>query len=155
VGNDLMIVTPRQIFLTGFLNNERPVHLVLIAGNGVALATHDLEEFIQTRKPDPETIAAACQWVVHAVVYKPGAGWYGTWGQAAASDTPLLPLGSNTGQRVSLTIRGATLEGNLQRWIDHVGPEGLKIEWDPTAGDLLPFTPVSINLLRIRSAPGS
>ncbi|MFZ2959833.1 MAG: hypothetical protein WA705_23390 [Candidatus Ozemobacteraceae bacterium] len=153
IGADLMVVTPRHLFLTGSINNERSFNLFLVGGEGASLATNDLEDFLYESGATPETAVAARQWEIHAVLYKPGAGWYGNWSRPMdVSDIP-VPDGLGNGRRVSVLIRGACLEGNLSRWIEHASPEGVKIEWRPDAIDRLPFQPVSVNMFRSRVSP--
>ncbi|MBF0500837.1 MAG: hypothetical protein HQM09_11935 [Candidatus Riflebacteria bacterium] len=153
VGGDLMIVTPRHILLTGSTNNEHPFNLFLVAGDGISLDTHDLEGFLKENSAGQDMVAAARQWSINAVLYKPGAGWYGNWSRLLSGTDIPVPEGIGNGGRVSVTIRGACLEGNLSRWLEHAAPEGIKIEWNPNAVDRLPFQPVSVNLFRTRVVP--
>jgi hypothetical protein len=55
------------------------------------------------------------------------------------------------GRSLALTIQGACLEGNLQRWIDASSAEEFVITWDSRMGRSLPQKPVSVNLFRLRA----
>jgi len=57
------------------------------------------------------------------------------------------------GQSLKVRIHGACIGGNLQRWIDNTEPDSLRIQHDPTAAERLPFRPLSVNMLRLRSRP--
>jgi hypothetical protein len=151
IGGDLVIVTPRYIFLTGSTNDTGPYRMLLVPGEGVALHTHDLEQFLATSKPSLSIVDAARKWVVRGVLYKPGAGWYCNWDAAKNPDSIVRPSDSVPGQRVSLTIYGACLEGNLQRWISHASSGGIFVWWDSKALERLPITPRVANLVRLRS----
>ncbi|RCK81243.1 MAG: hypothetical protein OZSIB_2112 [Candidatus Ozemobacter sibiricus] len=154
VGGDLVIVTPRHIYLTGSLNPDAHFHVFLIAGEGVGLSTTDLEKVIFEKGDDPGFAEAASYWLVNGVIYKPGAGWYGSWSKRAGSGNPVEPTGVLGRYPVRLQIQGATLEGNLQRWIQHSPPDGIQVHWARDGLDRLPVIPYSVNLLRLRTLPG-
>jgi len=153
IGGDLVVVTPKHIFLTGSTNDEGNFHLFLIAGEGVALDTNDLEYFCDTKKPETYVLEMARNWVIRAVIYKPGAGWFCNWPMGSENDNRVFPAGDKPAQRISLTIYGACIEGNLNRWIPFAGPSGIKVKWDRNATDRLPVVPRVANILRIKSSP--
>ncbi|MBF0546769.1 MAG: hypothetical protein HQM08_20145 [Candidatus Riflebacteria bacterium] len=155
IGGDMVLCTPRHILLTGSVNSESGFNLLMIAGNGIGISTKDLEKYIEEQKPPLETIQAATQWIINAVLYRPGAGWYGSWAHQLSQGQSLNPASEGKGEKVSLKIVGACIEGNLQRWFDNAGKDGIKVDWKPTAVDHLPFVPVSVNLLRIRTLPNN
>ncbi|HEY9071108.1 MAG TPA: hypothetical protein VIV61_12695 [Candidatus Ozemobacteraceae bacterium] len=151
IGGDLLIVTPKHIFLTGSTNDEGPFSLFLVAGAGVALSTTDLENHVAEKKPSQSFISAAVKWKIRAVIYKPGAGWYGSWSSSPSGGKQVWPSGLLGGRVFTVTIEGACIEGNLKRWIDHAAPDGVRIEWKPAAADRLPVQPITANLLRMKT----
>jgi|GEM_PF-1223623 len=153
LGGDLMIVTPHHIYLTGSLNVDSPFNAFLVSGEGTAISTADLENFIAAKNPDAEFIQSAQQWIIKAVIYKPGAGWYGIWSRLSDKGEQVAPRGALGSGRLALTIIGGCLEGNLQRWINFTSADGIKIQWAPQALDRLPISPIGVNLFRIRSGP--
>ncbi|NLI79645.1 MAG: hypothetical protein GX442_24775 [Candidatus Riflebacteria bacterium] len=153
IGGDLVIVTPRHIFLTGSVNPDTHFHVFLVAGEGVGLSTTDLEKVIEEQKAGPDFAAAAGYWLINASLYKPGAGWYGTWSKPAGSGAPVEPGGVLTRSPLRLEITGACLEGNLQRWLNYAGRDGVQVKWTPAALDRLPVIPYSVNLFRTRTLP--
>ncbi|MBF0409822.1 MAG: hypothetical protein HQM10_20945 [Candidatus Riflebacteria bacterium] len=154
IGNDLTMVTPGHIFITGSVNSENSHNLLMIAGNGIAIDTSDLENFIQDQKPSQETLSSVSKWTIKAVLYRPGAGCYGNWARRQVDNKEvLIPVSAARGERVSIQIVGATVDGNLQRWVDYQAFDGLKVDWKPNSVDRLSFVPVSVNLLKIRTLP--
>ncbi len=152
IGSDLAIVTPGHIFITGPTNIDSTLNLMLVAGEGTALSTVDLEEIIMSQNPGSEFINAAREWLIRAVIYKPGAGVYTT----KARPQQGIPINFRrlfSGMSLKIRIHGACIGGNLQRWIDNTEPDSLRIEHDPSAVDRLPFRPVSVNMTRIRTRP--
>jgi len=151
IGGDVMVVTPKHIFLTGSTNDEGPYSLFLVAGEGVALSASDLEAYVTEKNSSQSFINAAVKWHIRAVLFKPGAGWYGSWSQGAASGAEVRPVGILGGRVFSVTIEGACLEGNLKRWIDHAVPNGIQIKWNPGLIERLPMQPLSANLLKLKT----
>lgn len=152
IGTDLLIVTPGHIFITGPTNIDSSLNLMLVAGEGTALSTVDLEKIISENSPGSEFVNAAREWLIRAVIYKPGAGVYTT----ASRPQKGQPIGFRylfAGNSLRLRINGACIGGNLQRWIDNSEPGSLKITHDPGGADRLPIKPLSLNLLRLRSRP--
>jgi hypothetical protein len=92
---------------------------------------------------------AARHWIINAVLYKPGAGWYGSWSRPPVSEGRAIPIG--LGGHLSMTIIGGTIQGNLQRWIECAGVDGIQVKWNPQAVARLPFVPMAANLLRMRT----
>jgi hypothetical protein len=152
IGSDLIIVTPGHIFITGPTNIDSSLNLLLLAGEGTALSTVDLEKIIKENNPGSEFVDAAREWLIRAVIYKPGAGVYTTASRPQKGD-PVSFRRLFSGQSLKIRIHGACLGGNLQRWIDNTEPDSLKIMHDPQAADRLPVKPVALNLLRLRSRP--
>lgn len=152
IGTDLVVVTPGQIFITGPTNIDSALNLFLIAGQGTALSTIDLEEVIKTKNPGEEFVNAAREWLIRAVIYKPGAGVY-TSESRPQKGNPVNFRRLFAGQSLKIRIVGACIGGNLQRWIDNTEPDSLQITHDPVAADRLPVRPLSMNMLRLRSRP--
>lgn len=151
IGDDVMIVTPRHIYLTGSTNDEGRYNLFLVAGQGIALSLSDLESIIAEKQPSPSFISAAQKWRIRAIMYKPGAGWYGSWSNVASGGKSVRPAGIIGFRSISLDIEGACLEGNLKRWIDHAVPNGVRVKWNPELADRLPMQPITANLLKMRT----
>lgn len=152
IGSDLAIVTPKHIFITGPTNTDSNLNLFLIAGNGTALSTVDLERYIREKNPDREFINAAREWLINALIYKPGAGVY------TASSRPQTAGAVNFrkvfgGSSLKVQIKGGCIGGNLQRWMDNLEPESLKVTWNKSVASRLPVKPVSVNILRMRTRP--
>lgn len=152
IGTDLVIVTPGHIFLTGPTNIDSNLNLLLVGGEGTALSTVDLEKIIQENNSGSEFVNAAREWLIRAVIYKPGAGVYTTESRPQKGE-PISFRRLFSGQSLKIRIHGACIGGNLQRWIDNTEPDSLKITHDPTAADRLALKPLSLNLLRLRSRP--
>lgn len=153
IGSDLVIVTPRHIFITGPTNIDSNLNLFLVAGNGTALSTVDLERVIKEKNPDAEFIDAAREWLINALIYKPGAGVYTAESRSQKSG-PVNFRRLFNGQSLKITINGGCIGGNLQRWFDNLEPDGgLKITWNRSAASRLPVKPVSVNILRMRTRP--
>lgn len=151
IEDDLIIVTPRQIFITGPLNDEYPKNLFLIGGEGIAVSTVDLENYIIENDPDPSFLEAAMKWTIYAVMYKPGAGIYSKARQPEAMGQTLTRLGMLHQRDFELTIRGSCIEGNLQRWINMCKPDGVTVQLDSSMLRFLPYRPLSANLLRMKT----
>lgn len=151
IGDDVMVVTPRHIYLTGSTNDEGNYNLFLVAGQGIALSLADLEAHVTEKQPSQSFVAAAVRWKIRAVMYKPGAGWYGSWSQTPANGKSVRPTGVLGVRSISLDIEGACIEGNIKRWIDHAAPKGVQVRWNPKLGNRLPMQPLTANLLKMRS----
>lgn len=151
IEGDLVIATPKHIYITGNLNPQNTFKLFLIAGEGVALSTADLEDFITVKLPNPEDIASAREWTIGAVLYKPGSGWYGRWAKPSIDGAQVFPDWNKMGGRLSIVIQGACIEGNLNRWVNHAMPDGVKVVWNPQACDGLPIVPRSANMFRMKT----
>ena len=154
IGSDLVIVTPGHIFITGPTNIDSALNLFLVAAQGTAISTVDLEKIIKNNNPSIEFIDAAREWNIKAVIYKPGAGVY-----SAASldknnaDAKINFLGIVGGKSIKLHIIGSCIGGDLQRWIDNTEFNSLKIDHDPESAKRLPISPVTANVLRLRTRP--
>jgi hypothetical protein len=154
IGGDLMVVTPKHIFITGPTNPEGTFDLMLVGGLGVAISTADLEEFLEAKQVDDAYVDAARQWIVRAVMYKPGAGMFRRAGRPLENEPQFSSRGLFRGRSLALTIQGACLEGNLQRWMDASSADEFLITWDARMGRSLPQKPVSVNLFRLRAEVG-
>ncbi|HPT44709.1 MAG TPA: hypothetical protein PLM07_02280 [Candidatus Rifleibacterium sp.] len=154
IGSDLVIVTPSHIFITGPTNIDSSLNLFLIAGEGTALSTVDLENLIKEAKPGAEFIDAAREWLIKAVIYKPGAGVY-TAEARPQKGTPVTFRKLFGGESLKVRINGACIGGNLQRWIDNTEPGSLQIRHFSNAADRLGVRAVSVNVLRMRTRPES
>ncbi|MBQ2592810.1 MAG: hypothetical protein II567_05980, partial [Candidatus Riflebacteria bacterium] len=154
IGTDLIVVTPGHIFVTGPTNIDSKLNLFLVAAQGTAISTVDLEEVIKKNNPTSEFIDAAREWNIRAVIYKPGAGVY-----SAASldnkdrDKKIDFLGVVGGKSIKLHIIGSCIGGNLQRWIDNTEVNSLVIDHDPTSAERLAVSPVTANVLKLRTRP--
>ncbi len=154
IGTDLIVVTPGHIFVTGPTNIDSKLNLFLVAAQGTAISTVDLEEVIKKNNPTSEFIDAAREWNIRAVIYKPGAGVY-----SAASldnkdrDKKIDFLGVVGGKSIKLHIIGSCIGGNLQRWIDNTELNSLVIDHDPTSAERLAVSPVTANVLKLRTRP--
>ena len=154
IGTDLIIVTPGHIFITGPTNIDSKLNLFLVAAQGTAISTVDLEDIIKKNNPTPDFIDAAREWNIRAVIYKPGAGVY----SAASldnkdSNTRINFLGIVGGKSIKLHIIGSCIGGNLQRWIDNTEFDSLVIDHDPDCAERLAVTPVTANILKLRTRP--
>jgi hypothetical protein len=152
IGSDLVIVTPRHIFLTGPTNVDSNLNLFLVAGNGTALSTVDLEKYINENNPEPEFVDAAREWLINALIYKPGAGVYTTQSRSHKTG-PVNFRSVFSGKSLKVRIYGGCIGGNLLRWIDNLEPDSLSITWNREAASRLPVKPVSVNILRMRTRP--
>ena len=152
IGSDLVIITPEHIYLTGPTNVDSGLNLFLVAGQGVALSTVDLEKYIKENNVSSDFIAAAREWLIRAVIYKPGSGIYSS-NSREQKEKPISFKGIFSGQSLKLTIVGACLEGNLQRWIDNSEKDSLTIKWDNSCIDRLMIRPITSSPLRIRTRP--
>jgi hypothetical protein len=152
IGSDLVVVTPGHIFITGFTNVDSSLNLFLIGKNGTALSTVDLEKYISENNPEPEFVEAASEWLINALVYKPGAGIYTTTSRQ-------LKFGALNfrrlfaGKSLKVRINGACIGGNLKRWMDNMEPNGVQVSWNKTAASRLSVKPVTANILRMRTRP--
>ncbi len=152
IGSDLVIVTPGHIFLTGPTNIDSNLNLFLVAGEGTALSTVDLETLIRSSNPGVDFINAAREWHVRAVIYKPGAGVY-TAESRPQKGSPINFRRLFAGESLRIIIHGACIGGNLQRWLDNTEAGSLKVRHIPEAADRLNVRPVSANILRQRTRP--
>ncbi|HOI91242.1 MAG TPA: hypothetical protein PLK28_12105 [Candidatus Rifleibacterium sp.] len=152
IGSDLVIVTPGHIFITGPTNIDSNLNLLLIAGEGTALSTVDLENYIKEANPGPEFISAASEWLIRAAIYKPGAGVYSAESRPQQG-TPITFRRLFGGESLKIRIHGACIGGNLQRWVDNTEPGSLQITHVPAIADRLSLRPVSLNVLRMRTRP--
>ena len=152
IGTDLVIVTPGHIFITGPTNFDSNMNLLLVAGEGTALSTVDLERHIKENSANEEFIEAAREWLIRAVIYKPGAGVYTSTSQPQKGE-PINFRRLFSGRSLKIHVQGACIGGNLQRWIDNSEENSLRITHNPQAVERLSIRPVSINLLRQRTRP--
>jgi hypothetical protein len=154
IGTDLIVVTPGHIFITGPTNIDSRLNLFLVAAQGTAISTVDLEDVIKKNNPTSDFIEAAREWNIRAVIYKPGAGVYSA---ASLSDseknTRVNFLGVVKGRSIKLHIIGSCIGGNLQRWIDNTERDSLVIDHDPSSAQRLMISPVSVNILKLRTRP--
>jgi len=152
IGADLVIVTPGHIFITGPTNYDSNMNLLLIAGEGTALSTVDLERYIKENSANEEFIEAAREWLIKAAIYKPGAGVY-TSASRPQKGEPLNFRRLFSGRSLKIHVQGACIGGNLQRWIDNSEENSLRIVHNPQAAERLSIRPISINLFRQRTRP--
>ena len=152
ISSDLVVVTPKHIFLTGPTNVDSNFRLFLVAGAGTAASTVDLESYIDEQNPDSAFIDAAREWLINALVYKPGAGVYTTKSRPQRG-SPISFRNLFGGRSLRVHISGACIGGNLQRWQDNFEPGGLKISWNKRAAEGLIIKPFSLNILRMRTLP--
>jgi hypothetical protein len=152
IGSDLVVVTPGHIFLTGPTNVDSNLNLFLIGGNGTAISTVDLEKYIRENNPEPAFVDAAREWIINALIYKPGAGVY-TSESRPQKDGPVNFRKVFSGESLVLKIKGGCVGGNLKRWIDNLEPEGLEVAWKQDCARRLPVKPISVNILRMRTRP--
>ena len=150
IGSDLIIVTPGHIFITGPTNVDSSLNLFLIAGEGTAVSTVDLEQVVKKNGSDLEFIEAVREWQIRAVIYKPGAGVY-TGESRIQKDSPINFRGIVGGKGLKRHIIGSCIGGNLQRWMDNCEKDSLIVEHDKTAIERMPVSPVTVNLLRMRT----
>ena len=150
----MIVVTPGHIFITGPTNIDSRLNLFLVAAQGTAISTVDLEDVIKKNNPTPDFIEAAREWNIRAVIYKPGAGVYSA---ASLSDSEKNArvnfLGVVKGRSIKLHIIGSCIGGNLQRWIDNTERDSLVIDHDPDSVQRLMVSPVSVNILKLRTRP--
>ncbi|GAB4284796.1 MAG: hypothetical protein Kow0029_31480 [Candidatus Rifleibacteriota bacterium] len=152
IGSDLVIATPRHIFITGPTNVDSNLNLFLVGGHGTALSTVDLEKYIRENKPGREFIDAAREWLINALIYKPGAGVY-TAGSRPQTEGAVNFRKVFGGASLKVTINGGCIGGNLKRWIDNMEPDTMKVQWKRAAASRLPVKPLSANILRLRTRP--
>jgi len=152
IGSDLVIVTPGHIFITGPTNVDSNLNLLLIAAEGTALSTVDLENYVKETNPGTDFIHAAREWLIRAVIYKPGAGVY-TAESRPQQGTPVNFRRLFAGASLKITITGACIGGNLQRWLDNTEPGSLEVKHVPDGADRLNVRPLSAGVLRLRTRP--
>ena len=152
IGTDLVIVTPGHIFITGPTNYDSRLNLLLIAGEGTALSTVDLERYIVENSANDEFVDAAREWLIRAAIYKPGAGVYTSTSRPQKGE-PLNFRRLFSGRSLKIQVLGACIGGNLQRWIDNSEENSLRITHNPQAVDRLNIRPLSLNILRQRTRP--
>jgi hypothetical protein len=152
IGNDLIIATPGHIYLTGPTNVDSNLNLFLVGEQGVSIHTDDFERTLAQMGSDDAFVEAARHWIVNAVIYKPGAGFY-TSRPLKQDKSAINFRKSFKGKSLKLTLNGACIEGNLQRWMDNSQENGVNVFWKPEAADRLYLRPVSANILRLRSQP--
>ncbi len=154
IGSDLIVVTPGHIFITGPTNIDSRLNLFLVAAQGTAISTVDLEDVIKKNNPTPEFIDAVREWNIRAVIYKPGAGVYSAASlENKDSNTKINFLGVVGGRSIKLHIIGSCIGGNLQRWIDNTEYNSLVIDHDPDSVERLAISPVTANILKLRTRP--
>lgn len=150
IGSDLVVVTPGLIFITGPLNVDSHYNLLLLGARGTALSTHDLENFITENQPGYDFINAAREWLINAVIYNPGAGIYSpSTPRRTGREVSLRKIIAN--QDLIVRISGATIGGNLARWIKNTAPGTLRVDWNADAVSNLPYKPYSVNILNYRT----
>ena len=152
IGTDLIVVTPGHIFITGPTNFDSNMSLLLIAGEGTALSTVDLERYISENSANDEFIDAAREWLIRAAIYKPGSGVY-TSTSRPQKGAPLNFRRLFSGRSLRVHIQGACIGGNLQRWIDNSEENSLRIVHNPHVVERLAVRPISTNILRMRTRP--
>jgi hypothetical protein len=152
IGADLVIVTPGHIFLTGPTNIDSNLRLFLVAGAGTAVSTVDLESFLEKKNTDSAFLDAAREWLINALVYKPGAGVY-TSKSRPQKGSPVSFRNLFGGKSLRVHINGGCISGDLQRWQDNFEPDGLKISWNKRVAEGLLVKPFSLNILRMRTLP--
>lgn len=152
IGTDLVVVTPGHIFITGPTNFDSNMNLLLIAGEGTALSTVDLECYIEENKADSDFVDAAREWLIRATIYKPGAGVYTSTSRPQKGE-PITFRRLFSGRSLKIHVHGACVGGNLQRWIDNSEENSLRITHNPLAVERLVIRPISINILRRRTRP--
>jgi hypothetical protein len=152
IGSDLVIATPGHVFISGPTNIDSKLNLFLVAKLGTALSTVDLEEYIAEKDPEPAFVEAASEWIINALIYKPGAGIYTT------TSRPQKSVALNfrrlfSGKSLKIQINGGVIGGNLQRWMDNMELDGLKVFWNPEAVERLPVRPLVANVLKMMTRP--
>lgn len=155
IGSDLVIATPGHIFLTGPTNIASNLNLFLIAAQGTAVSTSDLEDVIKSKNSSQNFIEAVREWKIKAIIYKPGAGFYSNASNASAgvNSTNINFRGVAGGRSLKLHIVGSCIGGNLQRWIDNTETNSLVIDHNPNCAQRLAISPVTANVLRLRTRP--
>lgn len=152
IESDLVIVTPGHIFITGPTNIDSNLNLMLIGEQGTAISATDLQEVIATKKPSKDFIDAAREWIIKAIIYKPGAGVYAST-LPGNSEGEINFRGLFDGKSLKLKIKGSCIGGNLQRWIDNTELDSLRIEHLQNSAERLCLRPLSANILKIRTEP--
>lgn len=150
IENDVIIVTPKKIFITGSINKYSKSRVFLIAGLGVAISTHDLENVIQSNKEDQAFISSALKWQINAYIYKVGGGVY------SSNFENFQKKYEYDGKKVldyqlNIAINGATIEGNINRWIKALGEKNIIITWNANDLEKLIYLPVSVNLIQLKT----
>ena len=154
VGTDLVIVTPGHIFITGPTNISSSLNLFLIASQGTAISTSDLEEVVKKNNPSSNFIDAVREWKIKAIIYKPGSGVYSSNANANMDKDSVVNFrGTLGGKSIKLHIIGSCIGGNLQRWIDNTETNSLVIDHDAASAQRLAVSPVTANVLRLRTRP--
>jgi len=146
------VVTPGHIFITGPTNFDSNMNLLLIAGEGTALSTVDLERYIVENSANEEFIDAAREWQIRAAIYKPGAGVYTSTSRPQKGE-PINFRRLFSGRSLKIHVHGACIGGNLQRWIDNTEENSLRITHNPQAVERLTVRPIALNVLRLRTRP--
>jgi hypothetical protein len=152
IESDLVIVTPGHIFITGPTNIDSSLNLMLIGEQGTAISAADLQEVIATKRPGKDFIDAAREWLIKAIIYKPGAGVYAST-LPSNSQGEMNFRGIFDGESLKLIIKGSCIGGNLQRWIDNTESDSLRIEHLQNSAARLCLRPLSANVLKIRTEP--
>jgi len=152
IESDLVIVTPGHIFITGPTNIDSSLNLMLIGEQGTAISAADLQEVIATKRPGKDFIDAAREWLIKAIIYKPGAGVYAST-LPSNSEGEMNFRGIFDGESLKLIIKGSCIGGNLQRWIDNTESDSLRIEHLQNSAARLCLRPLSANVLKIRTEP--
>lgn len=154
IGSDLVVVTPGHIFITGPTNIDSSLNLFLVGAEGTAISTIDLEKVIKNNNPDPDFVEAARVWDIRAIIYKPGAGVYSSESIAPkTSNNEINFRGIIGGKSIKLHIIGSCIGGDLQRWMDNTEVNSLIIDHDKDSALRLPISPVTANILRLRTRP--
>jgi hypothetical protein len=150
IEGDLTIVTPGHIFITGPTNIDSNLNLMLIGGQGTAISTVDLENIIKNSQPGEEFVDAVREWIIKAIIYKPGSGIYTTQTELLGSHKVNF-RGLFAGKSLKLKIMGACIGGNLTRWIDNTENNSLEIHHLTNAPNRLINRPYSANILKIQT----
>jgi len=156
IGHDLVIVSPKHIYITGPTNVDSAFNLFLLARSGTAISTVDLEQYIKDEKPGIDFINAAREWIVRAIIYKPGAGVYTSSSRpqknAAGIIQPVTFKRVFAGHSLKIKILGSCIGGNLIRWINNVEKDGLTINWNPGGANRLPVRPIVANIIQSQTS---
>lgn len=128
------------------------MNLLLIPGEGTALSTVDLERYIKDNSANEDFVDAAREWLIRAAIYKPGAGVYTSTSRPQKGE-PITFRRLFSGRSLKISVYGACIGGNLQRWIDNSEENSLRITHNPLAVERLTIRPISLNVLRRRTRP--